>query len=72
MNKVKKTKNFAQKLREIRAKKKITQLELSLKSGIHPNQISTIERDAQLPGLLVIIALCKALKVTPNDLIEVK
>lgn len=60
---------FAQRLKEIRVKKKLTQHDLSMASGINVNQISSLERDAQLPGYATIITLCKALECKPNQLI---
>lgn len=63
---------FASKLKTIRVKKKMTQNDLSVISRINVNQISALERDAQLPGYTTIVTLCKALRCEPNDLIEVK
>lgn len=63
---------FARQLKTQRVKKKMTQHDLSVISGINVNQISSLERDNQLPGYTTIVNLCKSLKCQPNDLIEVK
>lgn len=63
--------SFASKLKAMRVKKKYTQHELSVIAKIQVNQISSLERDAQLPSYPTIVTLCTALKCKPNDLIEV-
>lgn len=45
--------------------------QLSIKSGVSRTYITAIEEGVHdNPGVKIICALCRALKTTPNDLIE--
>ena len=52
---------FGNKLKEIRTKQKLTQVELAEKSGLHPNYIGMVERGERNPSLINIDKLAKAL-----------
>ena len=43
--------------------------DLSRSSGISADTIRGVERGAHLPGLYVLMQLCAALHITPNDLV---
>ena len=42
---------------------------LAKRSGISADTIRGVERGAHLPGLYVLVQLCAALHITPNDLV---
>ena len=42
---------------------------LAKRSGISADTIRGLERGAHLPGLYVLVQLCAALHITPNDLV---
>jgi len=57
-------------LKSIRKSKKVSQLQLSKRSGISRSYICELEHDVYTnPGLDVVCKLCKILDVTPNELI---
>lgn len=57
-------------VKDIRESKKISTLQLSKRSGVARGYICELELGKyKNPGLFVICKLCKALTVTPNDLI---
>ena len=57
-------------LKSIRKLKKLSQLQLSKRSGITRSYICELENDVYInPGLDVVCKLCRTLHVTPNDLI---
>ena len=57
-------------LKSIRKSKKLSQLQLSKRSGINRSYICELENDIYInPGLDVVCKLCRALEVTPNELI---
>lgn len=58
------------RIKEIRNSKEMTAAELAKLSGISKNYISELEHDKYEPTVLVACQICKALKVTPNDLIN--
>ena len=43
--------------------------DLSRRSGISADTIRGVERGKHLPGLYVLVQLCTALHITPNDLV---
>lgn len=59
-------------VKKFRTSKGWTQLELSKKSGVSRSYISEIESDGYEMSVLILCSLCKALNVTPNDLIPKK
>lgn len=61
---------IAENVKNIRKEKGMTQEELSKASGISRNSISDIETDAHSnTTIYVLCQLCRALKLTPNDII---
>jgi len=58
------------KTQEIRKQQRLSISQLSYKSGITRSYISELESGKyENPGIEVVCKLCKALRVTPNDLI---
>lgn len=58
------------RLKAYREEKKLSQLELSLISGVSQNMITYIETGKRMPTLRTIIKLCDALKISPAKLFE--
>ena len=58
------------KLKAYREERNISQLELSLQSGVSQNMITYIETGKRAPTLKTIIKLCKALDISPAKLFE--
>ncbi len=56
-------------VRERRARA-ITQVGLAERAGLHRTGLSLIERDRRNPRLETLIALARALEVTPGDLVD--
>ena len=56
-------------LREIRARRLLTQEELAEKSGVSPSTVANIERDHREPHFRTIRKLAKALNVAPSELV---
>ena len=44
-------------------------VDLAKRSGISADTIRGVERGKHLPGLYVLVQLCTALHITPNDLV---
>ncbi len=62
---------FGKRLKELRISKKLTQIELAEKSGLHPNYIGMVERGERNPSLINIDKLAKALNVSLSELFKV-
>lgn len=60
---------FAGELRAARARKGITQQELSGMTGVTAKSISFYETGEALPNAKTLVALADALDTTPNDLL---
>lgn len=60
---------LGKRVTELRTKSGLTQEKLSEKAGITNNYLSNIERNRSIPSLETLMALCSALKVTPNRLL---
>lgn len=62
---------LGKQIRYYRRAKRLSQYELSKRSGIAKGRISEFESEKEElnPKLFTICRLCKALEVTPNDLI---
>ena len=58
------------RLKSIREEKNISQLELSLISGVSQNMITYIETGKRTPTLKTLIKLCLALDISPVKLFE--
>ena len=63
-------KKFGDKIRNLRKQKGISQEELAFKSGLHRTYISDVERGARNISLQNIEKISKALRVTPQKLLE--
>lgn len=58
------------RLKSFREERNISQLELSLQSGVSQNMITYIETGKRTPTLRTIIKLCDALQISPAKLFE--
>jgi transcriptional regulator with XRE-family HTH domain len=56
------------RLREEREKARISQMELSLKSGLAQNLVNSIENGHRIPSLPTILKICKTLQLEPSTL----
>lgn len=63
-------KNIAIKLKEARKTAGLTQLELSMRSGVSQNMITYIEQGKRGPALKTILKLCEALDISLADLLD--
>jgi HTH-type transcriptional regulator, competence development regulator len=62
--------NFGKRLREIRTKQKLSQLDLEIKSGINRTEISKIENGLKNIEFFTIVKLAEALEVEMNELFK--
>lgn len=58
-----------ERLKEARKRAGLTQLELSLQSGVSQNMIAYIESGKRSPALKTVLKLCNALGVKLSDLL---
>jgi transcriptional regulator with XRE-family HTH domain len=63
-------KTFGRSVRSLRKQRGMSQEVLAEACGLSRNYISDIERGVRNPGLLVMVALAKALKVPLRELVE--
>ncbi len=61
---------FGKNLRRIRAKKKISQEQLALISGLEYSQISRIERGKINTSISAVFIIARSLKVQPKELFD--
>ena len=59
-----------QRLKKAREEARISQLELSYKSGVSQNMITYIETGKSSPTLSTLLKLCNALSINPSTLFE--
>jgi transcriptional regulator with XRE-family HTH domain len=59
---------FGERMRELRQKRGLTQVELSDRSGLPQARISELERGARVPNLLTMIRIAVALECKFADL----
>jgi transcriptional regulator with XRE-family HTH domain len=64
-------KAFGERMREVRQKQGLTQVELSERSGLPQARISELERGARMPNLGTILRLAVALECKVTDLMSV-
>lgn len=64
--------SFSENLRTIRHNAGISQEELSVKLNIARSSISKYENGTQQPSIEVLQAICKYLKVSADELLEIK
>jgi len=67
---VKQIENIANRLREEREKRRISQIDLSFKAGLSQNQVNYIETGKRTPNLFSLLSICKALQINPAVLFE--
>ena len=60
---------FAANLRRQRKAAKLTQEQLSAKAGLHPTEISRLERAVRDPRLSTIVSVARGLGVTAEQLV---
>lgn len=60
---------MGKRVRKLRKSQKLTQEMLSEKADITVQYLSNIERSHSIPSLETVMALCRALGVTPNDIL---
>ena len=63
-------KQLGQRLKELRENADITQLDLSLSAGCSKNYISALERGINKLTVPMLLEYCKALHLTPNDVLN--
>jgi transcriptional regulator with XRE-family HTH domain len=61
---------FGANLRHQRKRLRMSQEELGLESGLHPTEISRLERAEREPRLGTIVRVARALDLKPGDLLE--
>ena len=62
---------FGERLRELRGKRSLTQVQLAERCGFPQARISELERGGRTPNLLTILRLSLALECKPTDLVAV-
>jgi transcriptional regulator with XRE-family HTH domain len=61
---------FGRRLRVLRAEQGVSQYGLSRSSGVHPTEVSRMERGERDPRLTTILRLADGLGVPPGALVE--
>jgi transcriptional regulator with XRE-family HTH domain len=61
---------FARNVAAARARRRLTQSQVSERSGIHFTEVSRIERGLRDPRLTTVVRLARALKVRPGHLLD--
>jgi DNA-binding XRE family transcriptional regulator len=60
-------KAFSVALKEIRTRKKLSQMELAARAGLHLNAVGSLERGLRCPNLNTVYSLSDALKMSMAD-----
>lgn len=60
---------IGKKLRQIRERKNLTQLEVAQKAGISPSYYARIERAVEKPSLAFIEVVTKSLKIKASEIL---
>lgn len=63
---------FGKNLKHLRVSSQLSQIELAELTGFKPSSISHFERGGRNPGLKSLAKLCRGLRCTPNDLIDIE
>jgi transcriptional regulator with XRE-family HTH domain len=63
-------KTFGRSIRRLRKQRGLSQEDLAEASGMSRNYVSDMERGVRNPGLLALVALAKALRVSLRELVE--
>lgn len=58
------------RVRDKRERKKLSQIELGKLVGLHSTAINHIEAGRRCPSVYVLLALCQALKLSPNYILK--
>jgi transcriptional regulator with XRE-family HTH domain len=61
---------FARNVKALRARRGLSQSQVSTRSGIHNTEISRIERGLRDPRMSTLIRLARALKTAPSRLLD--
>lgn len=61
---------FAHNVAITRARQKLSQTQVSARSGIHVTEVSRIERGLRDPRLTTVVRLARALEVQPANLLD--
>lgn len=61
---------FARNLAAARAAARLTQEQVSERSGVHPTEVSRIERGERDPRVSTVIRLARALGKPPSELLD--
>jgi transcriptional regulator with XRE-family HTH domain len=61
---------FARNVATIRTRQKLSQTQVSTRSGIHATEVSRIERGLRDPRLSTVVRLARALEVRPARLLD--
>ncbi len=64
------TKKFGENVRRERINAGLTQEQLARRAGVHPSEVSRLEREARDPRLSTIVRLAAALGVEPAGLLD--
>jgi transcriptional regulator with XRE-family HTH domain len=62
---------FGQRMKEIRQKRGLTQVELSQRSGFSQARVSELERGARMPNLVTILRIAAALDCKVAELMSI-
>lgn len=60
---------FGKRLRELRLKRKLTQVQVAEQSGMMQNHISELEHGERMPSLVTLLKLAAAIGCKPTDLL---
>lgn len=60
---------FGARLRELRRKRKLTQVQVAERSGLAQNHISELENGERMPSLVTMLKLAAAIDCKPTELL---
>lgn len=61
---------FGELLRELREERRLSQAQLALESELDQGYISMLERGERQPSLVSLFALCAALQIEPDTVVQ--
>jgi transcriptional regulator with XRE-family HTH domain len=64
------SKAFGDRLREVRARKDLSQDDLARETDVHPTAIGRLERGLREPRLTTILRVARGLDVKPGELLD--
>lgn len=64
------TRRFGENVRRARMEARLTQEQLARRAGVHPSEVSRLEREVRDPRLSTIVRLAGALGVEPAGLLD--